>query len=89
MKIKFHNVGFGPGGKPAFPKTATIPEEYFAWISSRSKYGFLVKLNHLLGNQALIGKSTMACLTGVRVLKSWYKGVGGENKDSGAVSKTS
>ena len=25
MKIKFHNVGFGPGGKPIFPKTATIP----------------------------------------------------------------
>ena len=25
MKIKFHNVGFGPGGKPIFHKTVTIP----------------------------------------------------------------
>lgn len=25
MKIKFHNVGFGPGRKPIFPKTATTP----------------------------------------------------------------
>ena len=48
----------------------------------------MLKANHALSNSALIGKLTMAFLTGQswHILKSWYTG-GAQNKEFDAVSQ--